>query len=499
MIIFIIITIICAQPLQAQIPDWIILPVDETVLLTNEIKIMQTVKPDIYFASQKQKEERALSYAEILYGTFENFKANLTIARESENKGYIISYLREKMESYNVGNKTIYNSSFGIDSLETGINFSPQENIQLDLNFIYKYFSKGMASNPVYDIQNKRQFLILPEFKYFFSENSILSASFDYDESNSTIESSTFSYPVKINSLKSILLYKKVWSEINSLSGQIIMFQNSVQHSNERRLNNIGIFKLEDKFAFSRNIVVNLGVASHINKNYEHVLAPLAQLLFILRPLHISLEASKVYDMEYFQRMIMDHYYVKINQDLDPQVDTSYSLSINLQLIENLYFNIRSSYHDIKNFPVLYEDTDRLFFIDNVEIESVRLTTSLNFSSRIFSFKILYRYIPSVVSAQKTVPYLARNGLESTIGFNILDLVLNTSLEYSDIRHYLDHTGEKKKLKSYAALNFEALYFITDNLGIKLEGENILNTHYVEIANYPEPEKIFRTGLYARF
>jgi len=498
---FILLILIFTGRIFAQIPEWYFYHLDNNIFKTNENKILNTIKTeDFLLVKEKRIIQNDLSYAEILYGVFENFKANLTIARESENKGYIISYLREKMNSYNINSKKVYNSAFGIDSLETGINYSPQQEILLNLNFMYKYFTKGMLLNPIYDAQNKWQISILPEFKYFFSENSIFSANIDYNKLNLEFESSASSYNVNINSIKSIITYEKVWSEINALSFNFIILQYTLKYSGSHILNNIGIFNIEDKFALSKKTVINIGAGFNINKRYSPIFSPLLQLYFILKPINIILEAKKGYNVEYCKNLLLENYFVKINKHFPPEIETAYSVGINFKIVKNLSLNIKAGYHTIENMPALYEDIDNLFYVDNINLNEVKISTDIDFTPINFlSLKLFYENIPYIKSQYKKIPYLSRNNTKASVGVNLSDFRFLTQVQYSDIRDYINAQGISKPLKSFIFVNFEVLYLFTQNFGIKVEGDNIVDTGYIKIANYPEAEKIYRFGLYTKF
>lgn len=487
------------EAVQAQIPDKCLQTIDEKLFKTNEKRILQNLTPESSLM-EISKRRNALSYAEIFYGVFENFKANLTIARESDNRGYIISYLRNRMNSYEVDSKKIYNSSYGIDILETGINYSPFQELVLNLNLSYNYFTRGMMLNPLYDIQNKREISFSPGFKYFFSENSIFSAALTYNELNSEFESSLLSYPVNINSIKSSIEYEKIWSEINALSFNFTVFQYTLKYSQDRVLNNIGMFNIKEKFALSRKTVIDLNLEIDVNKKYKPILSPFLRLYFILKPFEIELELRRKYNAEYFKDVIKENYFVKLTQHLPPEIENIYAIGINLEILKKLIFKVKSGYYDIENKYIFKEDFDKLYYVSNIGLKVVKILYKIDFlPTNFLAFRISYENFPYIKAPENRIPYFPLNSASAGIFIDSSRLRCNTTIIYSDIRNYFIASQEWKTLKSYITVNFEFLYLITKNFGLKVEGENIIDTEFIKLSNYPEPEKVYRMGLYTKF
>lgn len=495
----ILLILLLTKSLQAQVPDKYLQTIDEKMFKTNEKRILQNLTPESSLMEISTR-RNALSYAEIFYGMFENFKANLIIARESDNRGYIISYLRNRINSYEVDSKKIYNSSYGIDILETGINYSPFQEIVLNLNLSYNYFTRGLMLNPLYDIQNKREILFSPGFKYFFSENSIFSATLTYDELNSEFESSLLSYSVNINSIKSSIKYEKIWSEINALSFNFTVFQYTLKYSQNRVLNNIGMFNIKEKFALSRRIVIDLNLEIDVNKKYNPVLSPFFKLYFILKPFDIEIELNRKYNAEYFKDVIKENYFVKLTQHLPPEIETAYTIGINLEILKKLFFRLKSGYYDIENKYIFKEDFDKLYYISNTELKLVKILYRMDFLPTSFlTFRISYENFPYIKTPENRIPYFPLNKANAGIFIDSSHLRCNTTIIYSDIRNYFTASHQWKILKRYITVNFGFLYLITQNFGVKVEGENIVDTELINLANYPEPEKVYRMGLYTKF
>jgi len=473
---------------------------NDFILKTNENQILQKQSLILSLDNIKYKDNKNLSYAEILYGRFENYRANLTIARESSDRGYIINYLRERMDSFNIGSKKIYNSSFGIDVLDTGINYLFSPEMQINFNFNYKYFTKGMMTNPIYDIQNKRKIYIVPEFKYFFSESSTFSAALNYYEIKSEYESSSSSLLLNINGVKSTLSYEKLWSEINALTANFVIYQYTMKYNSISLVNNIGIVDLREKFALSRTTVINLKLGMNFNKKYSPILSTKFDVSFSLLPLNIVFEVLRSYNADYFNDLIMDNYFIKINGELNPMIDNSYSIGFKLYLLKSLFLRVKPSYDAIKNFPAFVEDNDKLSFIENLDYDAVRILSDINFApSEVVNFAVSYQQIPYLKSRYNFVPYLTRDKVDMRFSLNLEHIKFDSDLVYYNIRDYIDIDNNVQNLKSSILFNFKIRYFFSPSLAAEIEAKNINNREYYKISNYVEPEKLLRAGIYTRF
>ncbi|MBU1078789.1 MAG: hypothetical protein KKH98_15950, partial [Spirochaetes bacterium] len=239
--------------------------------------------------------EGKISRAEISYGKNENLDAQIMIAGETSQIDYIIEYNRFKINSYQVGGNTIYNSLYGYDNLRSGVNLLKANDYMLNLAFDYQYGFAGLHGNTNFNNQIKRNLIFSPEFKYFFSEKSYFNFKFDFSDLYINYENAENSLKNKYSFLQTKITYKRVWSSINSFQIEFHTISDSL-NIDKTYNNNVATAGIFDRFAMSKKLMIDLGLKINVNKNYPFVISPSVDLFFIFKHFNIQIGYDRLYD-----------------------------------------------------------------------------------------------------------------------------------------------------------------------------------------------------------
>jgi len=483
--------------LNAKVPDFIFTDIDENIIKTNE-KIIgeffsgtnKFLLPQIIKAKQ--------SFAEILYGSYGYLYANVTFAGEDLKKGYFLNYTRKKIESYDVNSKKIYNSALSIDKLGSGFFWLLENNISMDIYLNFQTDIKGLLNNEIYNNQFKNYFIISPNFKYNFSENSKIKGNINYYEIKSKFESAIRYYENRILLLNSVISYEKVFSEINSLAISVFLSQHLVEFTPNRVINNIGEIKLKDKFALSVYDIIDTGLSLNLNKSYK----PIVSLDFLysnrkLKKIIPFLGFQRVYNSQRYKDFIMENYYVKVKNFLPPEINNSFIIGANLLFFDNMIYEIKILYSSFNNGYILKEDEDSLFYIDKLDFSELKILNNIDFKIlKFFRVKILYEYLPYI---NKKVPFKSKNLFNYILDFKNSNINLNFSVFYTDIMEYLNKELEWNWINRYLVFNLSVSYEIYKNYVINFTAENLNIGDFYKIGKYVEPENIYQLGIKIKF
>ncbi|MDD5067736.1 MAG: hypothetical protein PHF84_11890 [bacterium] len=448
---------------------------------------------------KKAVETGRLYKAEILYGNFENLDANIVMSRESGDVGYLITYNRFKINSYTTNDKKLYNSSYGYDTFQAGVNMLLLKDLSCTLNVDYHYQNNGMLFNTNYNNQFKRRIRLAPQFRYYLNEKSFFNFNFLYHNLDLEFESSRNSLQNKYYYFSTEVNYRRIWSTINSLNFYFMNIQDSLQINRDKKNNNYARFMLSDQFALSKMFIINTGLAFDVNKNYPFTISPRLDLSFLFPRINFKLGYEREYDPLACQELIRQNSFMKYPSAIPPRTGHKVFLNTFISLSRSLTYNLNLSWHEVSHYPRLKADEDGLIYPDpmeKAEYDMVRQEVSFKLLKGLGCF-IQYNYIPFIRPGKITD--LPVNKLKA--GIDIAFSVFKTSfiLNYSDLNYFLDKNNNYINIQSNILMDIFIQGNFTRSFGMILKVKNLTSRRIFSVPLYPSLENIINIGITAGF
>jgi|GEM_PF-3689916 len=442
--------------------------------------------------------EGKISRAEISYGKNENLDAQIMIAGETSQIDYIIEYNRFKINSYQVGGNTIYNSLYGYDNLRSGVNLLKANDYMLNLAFDYQYGFAGLHGNTNFNNQIKRNLIFSPEFKYFFSEKSYFNFKFDFSDLYINYENAENSLKNKYSFLQTKITYKRVWSSINSFQIEFHTISDSL-NIDKTYNNNVATAGIFDRFAMSKKLMIDLGLKINVNKNYPFVISPSVDLFFIFKHFNIQIGYDRLYDYLNSFEIINKNKFYKFYKKSEPLLNHNFRMILYIYFTKNVTFNISSSYNQASNYPESFQDKDELFQLqlkDNIKYARINPELMIDLAGDL-KLNLNYIYIPYKDPGK--LSDLIVNTAETALIYDSKKIKSGLILKYQDINYFIDNKNNYTIIKPNIFMNIYLKIYLTETFGLMIKAENLTDKEIIKTPGYPEFEKIFNIGIIAEF
>lgn len=487
---------LCLSCLEAQNSnDFYFMNYDPMALFTNRKALPRYAPAD----GQADPEAGRLYRTDILYGNFENLDAHIIMSRESRDIGTMVTYNRFKINSFNTNGKKVYNSAYGFDAFSAGVHLNLLKDLSLNFSIDYNYRYSGMLFNTNYNNQFKRRVLFSPQLKYFLTERSILNFNFLYSNLNLEFESPVRSLFNQHSFFQTEIIYRRIWSSVNSFTFRILNIQDSQSAEGEERDNNYARFGFSDKFALSRMFILNAGLALDVNKNYPFTLSPLLGFSFLFPGFNVQTAYERLYDLHPALPVIAGNDFFKYGISTPPCLDDRISLTFFLPLSEALTFTSTVSFDHYRNYPFFGFDREDLAYPRSLkEMDLLKLTQEIRVrAARGLSFHLQYRALP--YQRPEKIFRIYRNEADLAAEMESSPLSWKLVLRYQDMNYFLDNRNDYIIIKSNVLADILVQLHLTRSFGILLKARNLACRRVFNIPMYPSLESIFNAGITAGF
>lgn len=169
-----------------------------------------------------------------------------------------------------------------------------------------------------------------------------------------------------------------------------------------------------------------------------------------------------------------------------------------------LNYEAKIGYKDLKDLALYNQDPNDSRYFDlqkeNGNIITIGGTLNADISSNLKASLSANQNFFNLESAEKPF-HLPSFEANATVRYQALDdhLFLTGELYLQDAVSYLDPTGEVQNLNTLFDVNFSAEYFLTDNIGLFLNLNNLAANERQRWNGYPQYGLNLLAGVSARF
>ncbi len=454
-------------------------------LFTEYIKENIDFPVDKYLQEEKELKNKKL-LAGITYGRFDNFLFNFAFEQKTEDFILLLLFNREKISSFSVDKIEIKNSSRGKDELETSFTFYPVEDGETTFKLNYLCNTTGLMQNSIFDIQNRKKISFKVSVDYSFSFKSLLLAEVNYAETKNQFESSTNLFLSELSLFTTSIEYRRIWSEINSLSLIVKGKQYSLETPLQKKFNNNSQILLNDTMAIFRDLSFIITFGINYNKIYRSDVIAGFQINYGSNFVDTIFRIEQKPEApDYDLKPFFDNFVI-VKTNLPVCINKRVKLELKVKKLKNFYPYLSTEYSILDKYTIYsYDYSSQLYGFSCKNLNLLKLEFGVFFNVYLFKNRIRYLYLNS-----EPLIYFPQHQLEFYLSMKTKFLNLQFICKYSSKRKF-----ERESLPEYLNLWVINSYKLAKNLDLFIELKDYYSKRYRILPGYYIPQNLYRAGI----